>query len=184
MSINFNHVTNDISASAGSVTIDGSPAGGGLTLGTPVATTSGTSIDFTGIPSGTKQVVISFSGVSTNGASNFLIQIGDAGGIENTGYTADAIRIDATVTTIDTSSAGFLVINSHTAYLRSGRIVLSLLNATTFTWVASGVSNQHGSAVGSTSGVKALSAEFDRVRLTTVNGTDTFDAGEINIAYI
>lgn len=31
--------------------------------------------------------------------------------------------------------------------------------------------------------IKTLSATLDRVRLTTVNGTDTFDAGLVNIIY-
>jgi hypothetical protein len=32
-------------------------------------------------------------------------------------------------------------------------------------------------------GSVTLSATLDRIRITTVNGTDTFDAGSINIAY-
>jgi hypothetical protein len=35
----------------------------------------------------------------------------------------------------------------------------------------------------SSSGTKSLSATLDRIRITTVNGTDTFDAGSINILY-
>jgi hypothetical protein len=44
-------------------------------LASPQATTSGTSIDFTSIPAGTKVIYISFSGVSTNGSSDTIIQI-------------------------------------------------------------------------------------------------------------
>lgn len=41
-----------------------------------------------------------------------------------------------------------------------------------------------GTAVASTSGgTISLAGALDNVRLTTVNGTDTFDAGSINILY-
>ena len=33
-------------------------------------------------------------------------------------------------------------------------------------------------------GVKSLSATLDRIRFTTTGGGQTFDGGEINIAYI
>jgi len=32
-------------------------------------------------------------------------------------------------------------------------------------------------------GTKTISGVLDRIRLTTVNGTDTFDAGSVNILY-
>lgn len=184
MSINFNHVTNDISASAGSVTIDGSPAGGGFTLGTPVATTSGTSIDFTGIPAGTKQIIISFDQVSTNGTSPFLIQIGDAGGIENTGYLSASVLLSGSPAP-SSSTAGFCIYRANAAEQLGGSVILTLSNSATFKWAATGVlANTDSSPSFSVAGRKALSAELDRIRLTTVAGTDTFDLGEVNIAYI
>ena len=76
----------------------------GYTLGTPVATTSGTSIDFTGIPAGVKQIIISFNEVSTSGTSTKMIQIGDAGGIETTGYLSQSVEIAATI--LATNSTG------------------------------------------------------------------------------
>jgi hypothetical protein len=45
------------------------------TLGTSVASTSGTSIDFTGLPSWVKRVIVMFSGVSGSGTSHLLIQL-------------------------------------------------------------------------------------------------------------
>jgi hypothetical protein len=71
------------------ITIDGSAsvtinngAVLGITSGTAVASTSGTSIDFTSIPLWVKRITVMFAGVSTNGTSPFLVQLGDAGGIE------------------------------------------------------------------------------------------------------
>ena len=159
-----------------------SPSGGGITLGTPVASTSGTSIDFTGIPAGTKRITINLADVSTNSTSNYLIQIGDSGGIENTSYTSGAATDSGTRVT---STAGF-IFNSATAAgaFYSGRVILEIINTATNTWVAGGVLTDTGSGlyVGS-GGKKSLSAELDRVRITTVGGSDTFDAGEINITY-
>jgi hypothetical protein len=67
----------------------------------------------------------------------------------------------------------------------SGSITLTLENSTAFSWANTGmVSDYNEGAIFITAGYKSLSATLDRVRITTVNGTDTFDGGEINIAYI
>ena len=160
----------------------------GFTLGTPVATTSGTSIDFTGIPSGVKQIIVNFKGVSTNGGSLILIQLGDSGGVETTGYSSMTIKLLAASTPDDaTSTAGFINKSNEISATNaiSGSIYLTLENATSYTWVATGmlfdINYTRGAVTG---GNKSLSAVLDRVRITTVNGTDTFNAGEINIAYI
>jgi hypothetical protein len=154
----------------------------GITLGTEQASTSGTSIDFTGIPTGTKKIKIGLVGVSTNGSSNLLIQLGDAGGVEATGYSAFSGNLGVSNSNYTT---GFGVeLTAAAATVRHGTIELLLENASTFTWVASGVVSQSNAAAGCVlSGSKSLSAELDRVRITTVNGTDAFDAGAINIQY-
>jgi len=160
---------------------------GGFTLGTPVATTSGTSIDFTGIPSGTKQIIITFKGVSTNGTDPKYIQIGDSGGIENSDYSSTSAAITETNTVFAISSLeSFRIQSIVAADLINGSVTLTLENSSTFTWVASGVleNSTSTSRVFFVAGRKSLSAVLDRVRITTQNGTNTFDAGEVNIAYI
>jgi hypothetical protein len=154
-----------------------------IVLGTAQATTSGTSIDFTGIPAGVKEIKINFVGVSTNNTSPFLIQIGDSGGIENTTYVSGGASISGG--TIAASTAGFIVGDAQVAArLHSGTITLSLENASGFTWCASGmVARDSDGNIYTTAGHKSLSAVLDRVRITTVAGTATFDAGEINISY-
>lgn len=156
----------------------------GGVLGTEVAATSGASIDFTSIPSWAKQIVIEFVGVSTSGTSDWIVQLGDAGGIENTGYIGACSGIAATVATVANSS-GFVVSRSGVATtVASGRITLSLEDAAGFTWVQSGSLGDGGIPVTEHSGgAKSLSAALDRVRITTVGGTDTFDLGAINIIY-
>jgi len=151
-----------------------------ITLGTQQASTSGTAIDFTSIPAGTKRITIMFNGVSTNGSSNILVQLGDAGGVEATGYVSSV-----SYSTTDTNgTAGFIVVGGNAASnLWSGSVTLHLMDAATFAWASSSVIASAGAATRIQGGVKSLSAELDRVRVTTANGTDTFDGGAINISY-
>lgn len=153
--------------------------------GTVVASTSGTSIDFTSIPSWVKRVTVQFVGVSTNGTDNLLIQIGDSGGIETTGYLGSGADVlNAGSPSVANSTAGFLVVMGATTAVLHGAVTLSLQNAPTFTWVASGATGRSDVArIGWTGGSKSLSATLDRVRITTVGGANTFDAGSINLLY-
>jgi hypothetical protein len=157
--------------------------GGALTLATAVASTSGTSIDFTSIPSWVKRITVMFSGVSTNGSSNWLIQLGDSGGIENTGYISSGTFLGSSVSGAS-YTAGFGLLIGSAAVVEQGFIALVQLTANT--WVANGDLAGSGGGAGfryGTSGSKTLSDTLDRIRITTVNGTDTFDAGTINIMY-
>lgn len=151
----------------------------GITRGTAVASTSGTSIDFTGIPSWAKRITVMFNGVSTNGSSLYLIQIGDSGGVETSSYVSGAFDNS----TSNNSAAGFLITsqNINTANW-CGSIVLTQLSGNI--WTSSGaISTNVGGYLASSGGAKTLSDVLDRVRITTVNGTDAYDAGSINIMY-
>ena len=169
-----------LSLSGGSLTASGSAS---ITLGTPQATTSGTSLDFTDIPSGTKMIVVSFAGVSTNGTSGHLVQIGDSGGVETSGYAAAYWNFNGTATGL--STVGFNLHNAPAAAgTYSGQIILTLIDSSTNTWSASHIYSRDDVFYGWTgTGSKSLSATLDRVRLTTVGGADTFDAGKFNILY-
>lgn len=158
---------------------------GSITLGTSTATTSGTSIDFTGIPSSAKRITMSLNEVSTNGTSIPLIQLGDSGGIEATAYLSSAGTISSTPgATNFTTGFGLRSGVFATTMFISGTVTFTLEKASTNTWVCSGnLSRSDAANVVSVSGAKSLSATLDRIRLTTVNGTDTFDAGEVNITY-
>lgn len=150
-----------------------------IVSGTAVTTTSGTSIDFTSIPSWVKRITVMFNGVSTNGASIVQIQIG-SGSVTTSGYTSGS-QISAQTT----ATTGFILTNSGgsgSGVTLIGTMTLSLLNSNT--WVANGVMFLNSSNNAFNSGVSpALGGALDRVRITTVNGTDTFDAGSINILY-
>ena len=150
-----------------------------IALGTTVATTSGTSIDFTGIPSWVKRITVMFSGVSTSGASNWLIRIGD-GSIVATGYSAASSYWSAGVgTTLDTT--GFPMYQQQASGTHYGAV--SIFSFGSNTWVASGVLGGSNGTGFSCTGTKTLVGTLDRIRLTTVNGTDTFDAGSVNLLW-
>ena len=155
----------------------------GFTLGTPVASTSGTSIDFTGIPAGVKQIVITFNGVSTDGSSAKLIQIGDSGGIEILGYNSCGYILTTTVAA-GYATAGYAIYSESASHQLRGSVILTLQSSSTNTWCAQGVLSGNTASNFLISGDKSLSATCDRVRITTELGTQNFDAGSINIAYI
>jgi hypothetical protein len=154
-----------------------------LTLATAVASTSGISIDFTGIPSWVKRVTVMFNGVSTNGTSGVEVRLGTSGGLQASGYNCVASSISGTNTTNTASSAtGAIVVGSSAAASRVGSIVFNLLGSNA--WSFSGVTSDLGvSATAHTAGLVSLSGALDRLRLTTVNGTDAFDGGSVNILY-
>jgi len=156
----------------------------GLTLGTPVASTSGTAITFTGIPAGTKLIIVNFSGVSTNGTVQLLVQIGDSGGIETSNYSAVSTKFINATNSI-TRSNGFCINNVLAANTVHGTMTLVLENAAAFRWTSthSVAIDIVGESTAFGAGTKALSAELTQVRIT-MDGVEAFDAGEINIAYI
>jgi hypothetical protein len=149
-----------------------------ITSGTAVASTSGTSIDFTSIPSWVKKITVMFSGVSTNGSSNILVQLGTSGGVIATGYTASSSSGASAVGTTSVTT-GFNIRTGAASDTLYGSMVIT--NITSNTWVSS---HSIGSALFYVGGGSIpLGGVLDRVRITTVNGTDTFDAGSINILY-
>ena len=149
-----------------------------IVQGTAVASTSGTSIDFTGIPSWVKRITVMFNGVSTNGTSSLLIQIG-SGSIATSGYFSGSFQQDADAT----STAGFIIRAALAADNVYGRMEISLLNAATYIWSESHGAYRSGGVSVAGGGAATLSGVLDRLRITTVGGTDTFDAGSINIMY-
>jgi len=141
-----------------------------LTSGTAVASTSGTSIDFTSIPSWVKRITVMFSGVSLSGTSNLQIQIG-SGSVTTSGYSSYAqIFNSATLTNTGTVTSGYIIWTSTAADSRTGAYSLVLLTGNT--WVCTGNSSQSSTQSSQTSGSLALGGVLDRIRITTVNGTD------------
>jgi hypothetical protein len=155
----------------------------GITLGTAVASTSGTSIDFTGIPSGVKRITVMFQGVSTNGTSAHIMRLGTSGGFVTSGYASGGIYTGST-TGSGTRTDGLLLDGnaSDPAVLLQGHAVLTNISGNS--WVQSFVMGQSNSAYAVMGGGSiSLAGTLTQIRITMANGTDTFDAGLINIMY-
>ena len=155
----------------------------GLTQGTAVASTSGTAIDYTGLPSGIKSIRISFSGVSTNGNNQYLIQIGDSGGFETSGYLgASGYQGNADQGT-QLLTSGFVMQTGDSNSVFTGIVHLVLVDGSTNTWVSSGMFGSTATAYLRFGAYgKSLSSELTQVRITSVSA-DTFDLGKVNIQY-
>lgn len=153
-----------------------------ITLGTSVNTTSATAIDFTSIPSWVKRITVMFAGVSTNGASGVDVRLGTSGGVQASGYTGAGGGAAASTPAVNAFSSGFFVLSDSAPVINN--LTMTIVSVSGNTWVCSYSGGRSNSAVVLFGGGNVtLSGTLDRLRITTVNGTDTFDAGSINILY-
>jgi hypothetical protein len=151
---------------------------GGPTQSTVIATTSGTSHTFTGIPAGVTRIHMSWSGVSGNGGNHFYVRLGDSGGIETTGY----VHNNTVNSSYETDTVGFRFTGSTAAGTFEGNMTFILLDSSTNTWTGSGAIGNVGYGwVHSIGGAKSLSSVLTQIQF--MNLTDTFDAGKMAIMY-
>lgn len=155
----------------------------GITSGTAVASTSGTSIDFTALPSWVKRITVMFNGISLSSTSSLLVQLGTGSTTyTTTGYVGGGARFGASSVASGTFTTGFGLNNATAAALIGGTVTIT--NITGNTWSASGMCGEtSGEFMCMTGGSVPLAAALTAVRITSVSGTDTFDAGSINILY-
>jgi len=160
--------------------------GGAITSGTAVASTSGTSIDFTGIPSWVKRITVMFAGVSYNANANPMIQIG-SGSVATTGYTSAAGDYVPTPN-FASSTAGFILAGTTSSVGVAGNNIygqIVITNVSGNLWCSASNLSAFGSSTvtGTGAGTITLAGVLDRVRITSLAGTSTFDAGTVNILY-
>ena len=154
---------------------------GQLKSGTAVAASSGTAVLFTGIPSWVKRITVLFNEVSLSGTDSILVQIGDAGGVETTGYLSSSTGTTGASGSTSSSTAGFLGGGTLASYVISGNLVLTLMGSNL--WIASGSGKLATSACWFGGGSKTLSDTLTQLNIT-VTGANTFDgAGTVNILY-
>jgi len=153
---------------------------------TAVASTSGTSIDFTGLPAWVKKITVMFNGVSLSATANILFQLGVGSTPTTTGYQSGQVYvlIGGGGTNGSSSTSGFIVQSGAAAYTLNGSMVFTQLNSSSYIWTGAGVFYNQTSVplITSASGVVTLSGSVGMVRVTSTS-TDTFDAGSINILY-
>ena len=158
---------------------------GGITRMTAQATTSGTEFDFNNIPASTQRITVIFNAVDLGlGQDNIIVQIGDSGGIENTGYASACARAVTTTSTIETSTAGFNFAGAQLIEQVSGTITLNNISGNI--WVASTIgyiTGTNGTGTQSGGGVKTLSGTLDRIRITRSGNNDTFAGGSVTVMY-
>jgi len=157
----------------------------GVVRTSTAVTASGTAVDFTSIPSWVKRVTVMLSAVSLSGTALVRFRLGDST-IATSGYSGVGSYVAAAGAASVAQTAGFDIYTSGTpsssaAY--SGSI--TFVNVSGNTWVASGVFAAAAGNLGTfpVAGTITLTTALTQVRITTSNGTDTFDAGTINILY-
>lgn len=143
-------------------------------------TASGSSVDFTGIPSWAKRITVMFNGTSLSGTANILIRVGTAGGIVASGYSSLAGSISGATASTTNFSTGFGLSSTNASNLLYGSYVLS--NVTGNIWVCTGVIYNNTTTITYGGGGVDAGGILTTIRCTN-NGSDTFDAGSINVMY-
>ena len=165
-------------------TITGTTVRGGVISGTAVASTSGVSIDFTGIPSWVKRITVMFNGVSlaayNSELNSIMVKIGTSSGIESTSYVQVGNNTSGVANFSRTDGFHIAVWGSAASSIQG---IMQISNLSGNAWCCSSTVGSTLGYTASTGGTKTLSGALDRVRITTPGGTDTFDAGSINILY-
>ena len=171
------------STGAGSAPAFEDAGGGGLTLASEQATTSGSGVTFGSIPTGTKLIIVSFIGVSTDSGANLYVKLGDSGGLESSGYLSTASRLETSVAiSTNNATAAFCINNSATGHTIHGSMTLTLEDSSGFTWASTHSTFLLTTMSSSGGGTKSLSAELTQVQVLPASGN--FDAGAVNIAYL
>jgi hypothetical protein len=152
---------------------------------TAKASTSGTSVEFTGIPSWAKRVTLMLQGVSTNGTSPVMAQLGTSSGYATSGYTGTIELVVNGGVAASTFTSSFLFeFAGYTGATATLHGLLTIVNINSNAWVAQGTIGRGDAGTANTvSGSISLASAFDRIRISTVAGTNTFDAGTVNILY-
>ena len=147
-----------------------------LTIGTIQSSTSGTSIAFTGLPSGIKRIVVAFNGVSTSGSSPIIVQLGTSGGLTTSGYSSYVLYNGGGTS----ATNGLVTTGIGAGDFRYGQMIINSMGSNIW---AEDCGYTVGTNGGGGGGGVTLSGALTQLSITTVNGTDTFDAGLINILY-
>ena len=153
----------------------------------PAKALSGTAVDWQpsssdGPPSWAKKATLVFDRLSTNGTAQILVQLGSTT-IQTTGYDSYSVALtNASAIAGNAVTSGFHLFDQNAGSIRSGRMTLQLVSAAQ--WISDHtLAVSSVAAVLSGAGSVTLAGVFDRLRLTTVGGTNTFDGGSVSVIY-
>jgi len=156
--------------------------GDAIVSDTSQATTSGTAFDFTGIPAWATRITVEFIGISMTGTDNILVQVGTSGGVVTTGYSAATGTIDGGSTATASSTSGMIVRAGDVAAAVSGHMTITKVTSTSWTSSHSVSRGAPTDAVSLGGGRVTPGGTVTRIRITRT-GSDTFDAGAVNIKW-
>jgi len=155
----------------------------GITLSAEQATTSGSAYTFSSIPAGTKIITIMLVGVSFDGSSDYIVTIGNSGGLQTSGYTSSAGDVAGAGGTGSTT-AFRLTEGTASSSVYHGNVVLTLEDSANFTWTStSHLTRSNAAGTHLAAGSKSLSGELTQLSFTTAGGSDSGDAGSVSIQY-
>jgi hypothetical protein len=159
-----------------------SPGAGGVAIvrTAEVVTTSGTVVDWTGLPSDVHEIIIKARGISQSSTDSFLVQLGTSGGFETTGYTSTSQLSSTSVF----STSGFIVFDNAPGNIHNFTMCIRRVGSTNL-WVADGtqVIRTVSGAGGVFAGEKTLAGVLTQVRLRLA-GSANFDAGAVSLDYV
>lgn len=143
---------------------------------------SGTAVNFNSIPSWVNRIVITIDGVSTSGSSIVQVQLGTAASFEVTGYVGGVDTIVSSGGVPAAFTTGLALERAGAPAASQSRYgVVTLIRSSANGWLMSGSNFNDVLATGLSNARKVLADVLTRVRITTVNGTDTFDAGQFSV---
>ena len=172
-----------LTSSTVSVTRLGNVQYPGIELQSSVATTSGTSLDFSGIPAGVKRITVGLDEVSFNANASLVLRLGDSGGVEASGYNVTMTVLASSFNATAPITTGFELKDSGVStHEFSGNAVFSLMDASTNTWSGVVSCRINSTAVFLTVGTKSLSSELTTVQLVSGSGSANFDNGKASIS--
>lgn len=149
-----------------------------------IATTSGTAKDFTAIPSDAKRISVEWAGVSTNGSAHIVLQLGTSAGVETAGYTGSVSQTGGANSTggYNFNTGALVSVGGTAASVHNGLATFARVGGNK--WVMTSIAGRNDINYTTQAGVeKTLADVLDRLRFTTANGTDVFDAGSVSIIW-
>lgn len=167
-------------AGTGTVAVNG--VSSNLVQGT-AQTASGTSVDFTGIPSWVKRITVMLSGVTkSSGSSGMLVRLGTSGGFVSSGYSCAGAYTGPSGGG-STQTAGFPFGSGYGAGdTLHGNAIITNITGNTWVWSSTMGQSNNGYVI-LAGGSIALGGTLTQLRLTNGTGTDTYGGGTINILY-